>query len=434
MSNFCQGVRLTVMDHKLITLKNGLTVITVNIPSLESVTTMLAVGAGSRYESGQNNGISHFLEHMFFKGSRKYPTSEIINTLVDSVGAVNNAATDKEITYYWIKSAAKHINLASDILSSMAKESLMAEEEIEREKGVIIEEIRMYQDDPRRYIWDLYEQLQFGDQPLGWHIAGDEDTIKSLHRQDFLNYMGKFYSPKNMALVYAGRIPEDIGKIAQENFLNLPENNIEHLRQYKKVEQNKPRVSVFYKKTDQANLVLGVEAFDRYDPRRYAARLLAVILGEGMSSRLFLQVRERRGLAYSVLAAFNPYKDTGWFAAYAGLKLEKIEEGLEVIKAELLRTAMEKVSEDELKKAKEIERGRTALRSESTNFLAEYFGVNFVLDREIETFEEYFKKIDAVTAEEIQAAAKELFQIKRFNLQIIGPFKSKAQFEKLLAS
>src|SRR3989338_3255677 len=196
--------------YNISTLPNGLTLITVNMPHLNSVTTLVAVGAGSRYESKNINGISHFLEHMFFKGSRKYPTAEIIATLVDGIGAVNNAATDKEVTYYWIKSAAKHIELSSDILSSMLKESILSEDEVEKEKGVIVEELRMYRDNPTRYVWELYERLQFGDQPLGWDIGGDEKTILSLTREDFLSYMNSLYSPKNMALVYAGKLPKNI--------------------------------------------------------------------------------------------------------------------------------------------------------------------------------------------------------------------------------
>lgn len=418
--------------HNISTLKNGLTLITVNLPHLDSVTTLVSVGAGSRYETKKINGISHFLEHMFFKGSRKYPTAEQIATLIDGIGAVNNAATDKEVTYYWIKSSAKHIKLSSDILSSMIRESLLAEEEIEREKGVIIEELRMYRDTPARYVWELYERLQFGNQPLGWEIGGQEEIITKLVRENFLSYMNCLYSPKNMALVYVGKLPRDIEKVAERYFLDLSSNSLRQFKPFKKVQQTKAGVNIFYKKTDQANIVLGVEGYDRDDKRKYASRVLSTILGAGMSSRLFIQVRERRGLAYHVSANSGSYKDTGAFTAYAGLKLEKVYEGLEVIKAELERTALEKITVSELKKAKEMERGNIALRSESTNFLAEYFGTNFVLDREIETFDEYLKKIDAVTVDEIKVVARELFKSEKFNLQVIGPFKSKDKFLKIL--
>lgn len=418
--------------HNLETFNNGLTLITIPMPHLESVTTLVSVGGGSRYEDKKINGISHFLEHMFFKGSRKYPTAEIISTLVDGIGAVNNAATSKEYTFYWIKSSSRHLNTAMDILSSQLKESLMAEEEVEREKGVIVEELRMYRDNPGRYVWDLYERLQFGNQPLGWDIGGEEKTVNSLKRQDFVNYMDSLYSPKNMALVLAGNLPKDINQQAESYFGDLPKRSKREFAPYKKVKQTGPKVDLYYKKTDQTNLILGVESFDRDDPRKYATKVLATILGEGMSSRLFIQVRERRGLAYHVNASFEPYMDSGAFAVFAGLKLEKTMEGLEVIKSELGRIASADVTEDELSKAKEMFRGRLAIRGESTNFLAEYFGTNFVLDREIETFDHLQKKVESVSVKDVREVASELFKAEKYNLQVIGPFKDKKPFEGIL--
>lgn len=418
--------------HNITTLKNGLTLITINLPHLDSVTSLVAVGAGSRYEDKKINGISHFLEHMFFKGSRKYPTAEIISTLVDGIGAINNAFTYKEYTAYWIKSSAKHLELASDLLSSMIKDSLLAEEEIEREKGVIIEELRMYRDNPQRYVWELYESLQFGDQPLGWDIGGEEKTATSFQRDDFVKYIDSLYSPYNMALVYAGKLPRNIDQIALNYFADLPNRSQYKFKPFIKLIQNKPKVNIFYKKTDQANLVLGVLGFDRKDKRRYAAKLLSTILGEGMSSRLFIQVRERRGLAYHVSADHYNYLDAGAFTIYTGLKLEKIEEGLEVILSELRRATEEKIGNEELRKAKEMTRGRLAIRSESTNFLAEYFGIDFVVERKIETFEQFLKEIDMVTADEIRDVAQELFKKEKFNLQIIGPFRETDNFVKIL--
>src|SRR3990167_1863675 len=207
--------------YKISTLPNGLTLITVNMPHLNSVTTLVSVGAGSRYERKNINGISHFLEHMFFKGSRKYPTAEIISTLVDGIGAVNNAYSHKECTVYWIKSSSKHIELSSDIISSMIKESLFSEEEIEREKGVIVEELRMIRDNPTSYIGSLYEKLQFGDTPLGWDIGGEEGIVTKFKRDNLISYIDSLYSPKNMVLVYAGKLPTDILKLAEKFFLDL---------------------------------------------------------------------------------------------------------------------------------------------------------------------------------------------------------------------
>lgn len=419
--------------YQISTLKNGLTVITANLPHLDSVTTLVAVKAGSRFENQKTKGISHFLEHMFFKGSKKYPTAFEISSLIDGVGAINNAATSKEYAFYWIKSAAKHVDLAADILSSQLKESLFKEEEIEREKGVIVEELRMYQDNPGAYIWDLYENLQFGDQPLGWDIGGDEKTVNSLGRQDFITYMDSLYAPENMVLVLVGKLPKDVLKFAEKYFGNLPQRSMRGFTPFKTLKQQAPRVNLYHKQTDQVNLVLGVEGFDRGDQRKYPSRVLGIILGEGMSSRLFIQIRERRGLAYRVSAGHEAYSDTGCFVAHAGLKLEKAEEGLKVIQDELLRTVDEQVSAVELQKAKDMERGRMALRIESTNFLAEYFGVKFALDRELETFDDYLKKIDAVTVEQVQAAAKVLFKKEKFNLQIIAPLKNSQPFEKILS-
>lgn len=420
--------------YSIKTLKNGLTLITIPIPSLESVTTLVAVGAGSRYEVKKINGISHFLEHMFFKGSKKYPTAEIISTMVDSIGAINNAATSKEWTYYWIKSSSKHIELATDLISSMLKDSLLQTDEVEREKGVIIEELRMYRDNPTRYIWDLYENLQFGDQPLGWDIGGDEPTINSLKRDDFVTYVDSLYAPTNSVLVYAGKLPDNIEQIAQKYFDSLPKRNEHKPAGYIPNKQSKARVNVHFKKTDQANLILGVEGYNRHDHNRYASKVLATILGEGMSSRLFMQVRERRGLAYHVSSDSDSYIDTGMFINYAGLKLEKVYEGLKVIIEELQKISSEKVSSEELKKAKELNRGRLALRSESTNFLAEHFGTQFILDRKLESFEDYLKNIDKVTEQEVLETAKYLFDKNRFNLQVIAPIKETSKFEKILNS
>ncbi|MCL4367304.1 insulinase family protein [Patescibacteria group bacterium] len=423
---------LKLQGFKLHTLKNGLTLITVELPHLESVTTLLAVGAGSRYETKQNNGISHFLEHMFFKGSKKYPSAEIIANIVDGIGAVNNAATNKEYTYYWIKSAAQQIDTASQILSSMAKESLLDQNEIDQEKGVITEEIRMYRDIPQRYVFDLYERLQYGDQPLGWDIAGDEKIVNSFKRADFVDYVDSLYAPENMVLVLAGKLPKDVLSMVEKYYNDLPKRAQFKPPVFQKQNQQKPQINVYQKKTDQANIILGVQGFGRTDSRRHAADLLGVILGEGMSSRLFIQVRERRGLAYHVSAGHDSYLDTGSFVAFAGLKIEKVEEGIKVIREEMLKLTREKVEAAELTKAKEMLKGRIAIRSESTNFLAEYVGTNFVLDRKLETPDDYLSQIKQVTAEELLEVAQQLFKSAHFNLQVIGPF-DQTTFANLLS-
>lgn len=420
--------------HQIKTLKNGLTLITVDLPHLDSVTTMVAVGAGSRNESKKEMGIAHFFEHMFFKGSKKYPSALEISTLVDGIGAVNNAFTSKEYTGYWIKSAAKNIELSADIISAGLSEPILAEDEINREKGVIVEERRMYQDNPGRFVWDLFFDLVFRDTPLGWNVIGEEKIVNSFNRFNFLEYMQKFYSPANMALIFAGKIGNRAENLAEKYFTNMPHYEDGEPVSFKPKNQIEPLVRVLHKQTDQVHIILGGLGYNRKDPRRYIVALLASILGEGMSSRLFIQVRERRGLAYHVMADTDDFRDTGLWAIYAGLKLEKALEGVEVIKAEIDRLMSEQVSEEELQKVKEMQRGHMAIREESTNFLAQYYGLQWVIDRKIETPQEYLAKLDAVTAKDIQEVAKDLFGKNRLNLQIIGPLKDPAPFEKILNS
>ncbi len=421
------NVTLTRM-YQIHTLANGLTVITIDLPHLNSVTTLVAVGAGSRYETKENSGVAHFLEHMFFKGSKKYPTTEIIAGLVEGIGADNNASTSKEYTTYWIKAAAKHVELATDILSSQLKDSLFDPEEIEREKGVIIEELKMYHDNPMSYVWELYEQLQFGDHPLGWDVGGTAETVSNLKREDFLTYMKSLYAPKNMVLVYAGNLPKNILELAEKYFGDLSGEQTAEFLPFSEIAQLEPRVRVEQKESEQVNLILGMKGYDRYHPKRFAARLVGIILGGGMSSRLFIQIRERRGLAYHISSSHQVYKDTGFFNVFAGLKVEKTEEAITVIKEELEKLKKELVSPEELKKAKEMERGRIALRSESTNFLAEYFAVRYVLDKKVESFDDYLKNIDAVSVEDLMEVAQDIFKPENYNLQLIAPFKNTGQF------
>jgi predicted Zn-dependent peptidase len=418
--------------YKLTTLKNGLTLITVDLPYLNSVTSLVAVGAGARYENPHNFGVSHFLEHMAFKGTKKYPNAEVISTLVDSMGAINNAATGHESTVYWIKSSAKNVATSVDVLSSMMTEMLLEENEIEKEKGVIIEEIKMIRDIPARYIWKLYFDLQFKNHPLSNEISGSEESVTAMQHSHFMEYISSFYVPSNMCVAVVGKLPKNIEELVEDKFASLRSDKKIEFQRVNIPDQDAPRVNVFEKQVDQVQLVLGTAGYDRHDDKRYAARILATILGEGMSSRLFLEVREKRGLAYATAADYDYFKDTGCFVCYAGLRTSKAEEGLHVMLGELEKMKTVVVTSEELEKAKEMIRGRLALRMESTNFLAEMYGTEYVLEREIESVEEFLEKIDQVTAEDVQNVAQELFQKNRYNLQIIGPFKDEDKFAKLL--
>lgn len=415
------------------TLKNGLTLITVPLYHLDSCTTMVTVGAGKRYETPQTFGISHFLEHMFFKGSTKFPTNEIIQTLLDGVGAVNNASTGTQITDYWIKSSKDKIELCLDILSSMLSEPLHLEEDVEKEKGVIAQELKMYRDNPPRYNGELFWKMFFSTHPMGNNVDDEEKNLFKISREDIFKYMDSLYAPSNMVLILAGNLPKNIKKLVEKYFAKLPPRASFKSKTFKKTKQEKPKVGLFSKEVGEANLILGMPGYDRYNKKKYAVTLLSIILGGGMSSRLFLEIRGKRGLAYHIGASHDSFLDTGLFSVSGGFRPDKIYEGLEVILAELKRLCDEKVTPDELQKAKEMVKGRLALSKESSNFLADYFGGQFILDKKIETFEEGLAKINAVTINDLQKIAQELFQTDQFTLQVIGPFSSKNKFEGILS-
>lgn len=414
-------------------LKNGLTVLCLPMDSTKAVTIMLMVGAGSRYETKKINGISHFLEHLFFKGSKKYPSTQQIANIIDGIGGIDNAGTEKEWTNYWIKCSSEKIDIALDVLSSMVKESLLSSEEIEKEKGVIVEELNMYRDDPKTYVAVLAEELMFGDTPLGWDIGGSNETIKTFARDDFIKYMDSLYSPKNMVFVVTGNVTEKKAKELAEKYLSdLPQRGM--FTPEKKVQKNsKPSVQVQYKKTDQAALVLGYYGPSLQNEDKYSARVLSAILGGGMSSRLFIEVREQRGLAYYIDAGASSYTDNGYIGIHAGLNLEKLELGVKVILEELEKIKNMPVDASELQKAKDMIKGRMVLYYEDSRAFAENIARQQILLGKVELLDEMNKKIDGVTIEQVQALAQKVFTPKNANLAVIAPIKNAKKLEKLLS-
>jgi len=421
------------MNYQRKVLANGLRVITAPMPSLESATAMVMVGAGSRYESKQNNGISHFLEHMAFKGTEKRPTALDIMTEIDGIGGEFNAFTGKEVTGYYIKSSKNHIEICLDVISDILQNSKFDESEIEKERGVILQEINMYEDAPMRKIGDVYENLVFGDTPLGWDIVGEKEVIKAIKREDFTGYMSKLYSPDNMTVVVSGGITaEKAFDLAQKYFGQM--SKFDTLR-YDKVDlkQAKPKVFIKSKKTEQAHIALGFKTASNLTPDRYALAVLSAILGGGASSRLFHEVREKRGLAYFVRTSSEHYLDNGTLTAFAGLDPNKIKEAISVIVGEFKKAKEGKLGgENELKKAKEFLKGHMVLELEDSRSVAGFFAQQELLDKEIETINEIIKKIDGVTREELQQAAQKYFVEQGLNLAIIGDFKEKTEFESLL--
>ena len=400
--------------------------------STQTLTILVLVGIGSRYETKDINGISHFLEHMFFKGTAKRPGKSDIAHELDAVGAAYNAFTDKELTGYWVKVDARHGDLAFDVVSDIFLNSTIPAEEIEKERGVIIGEIDMYEDTPMRKIGDLFEELLYGDQPAGWDIAGRKEVIRSLTRQNFLDYLDKHYKSQNVTVAVAGHIGLDEAKAkVQKYFGGVREGQTE--KPLACVEsQSGPQVKVTYKDTDQCHLILGARAYDIFDPRRWALGLLATILGGGMSSRLFIRIRDELGLGYYIRAASALSSDHGYFEVSSGVDTKRIHEAVEAIMEELRKARRDGVTEKELQKAKDFIKGGTLISLESSDEVASFFGLQEVLTRDILTVEQKFSMMDKVTSDDVKKVAEDIFQNKNLNLAVIGPLKDKEGFEKVL--
>lgn len=419
-------------DFEKITLKNGLRVILAPLESVFSVTAIVLCGAGSRYETKQTNGISHFLEHMFFKGTKKRPTASDISHALDAIGADYNAFTGKEETAYHIKAASQHLPLLLDMLSDMVWNSKFDEGEIEKERGVIIEELNMYEDTPMRRVGEIYEQLLWGDQPLGWDIGGKKDVILKITKQDFVDYIGARYSPNNMVVSLAGNFDEkEALKLIEENFGTKAYDDVSGFTPVIE-DQTKPELKISYKKTDQAHLVVGVGGLKMGHPDRYAAALLGTILGGGMSSRLFENVREKRGLSYYIRADHESYLDTGTLSASAGVDLKRIDEAIKVILSEFDTIRKTKVSAKELKKAKEYLKGKLILSWEDSRAVAISYGGDELLEGRVRPLSEYLERLDDITSSDVLRVAEFLIDKSKLNLAIIGPFKDSERFSKIL--
>jgi len=427
------------MQIKTTTLKNGLRVVLVDTQTFPSLTMLLLVGAGSRFENQKNNGIAHFFEHMAFKGSQKYPTALQIATLLDSIGSEHNAFTSKDHTGYWIKAPTKYFETSLDILSQMILQPLLKEEEIQREKGVIIEEINMYEDQPQYKVLDLFENLLYPNHPLGYDIVGKKQTVSRFTRQTFLEYMKNLYQPSNVVLVVAGGLSQA---------RHLTQNQMSSLNYYLqtiekkfsswsdgqkalflefKDKQNLAQSLIKTKKTEQAHLVLGFRGLDNRHPERYVQAVLMTILGGGMSSRLFYEVRERRGLCYYIQSSAETFADTGYVFTRAGLttNIEKIKEAVKVILAEHEKIAAGQLEEKELEKAKEMLKGRLLLSFEDSNNLASFVGRKLMFEEKLVTPDEVIAQINQVDKEAIIRLAKKIFQPKKLNLAVIGPVSKK---------
>jgi predicted Zn-dependent peptidase len=413
-------------------LENGLRIITIPMAENPAVTVLVMVEAGAKYEAKEENGISHFLEHMVFKGTPRRPHATDISREFDGLGAESNAFTGEEYTGYYAKVGKKHLDQALDIISDMYLNPLFPEEEIVKEKGVIIEEIRMYRDRPDSQVQDALGELMYGDQPAGWTVLGPEENIRSFNRAHFTNYRNRHYVASATTVVVAGGMHE---KEVEEKVTRLFAPISTGVKQGKlEVKENQvaPQSKVVYKDTGQTHLAIGFRTFSIFDERKEAMRVLAAILGGGMSSRLFAKMRNVLGICYYVRARHTALTDHGLLTVSAGVDTSRVELGIQTILEEVQRLVTEPVSPAELQKAKDYISGHMLLNLETSDAQAEYAAHQEILKREITTPDDSIRKIQNVTAEEIQALAREFLVEKGLNLAIIGPYKDPHQFDKLL--
>ena len=404
-------------------LKNGLRIITAPMKNTKTVTVLFLVKAGSKYETKKISGLSHFLEHMFFKGTKKRPTTLDIASSLDSAGGEYNAFTGKEYAGYFAKVDYKNFDLALDVISDMLLYSKFDQNEIDKEKGVILEEMNMYYDTPMSYVGELFENLLYKDQPAGWDTLGEKDVVLNLQRKNFINYWKDHYTTKNSVICVAGNIENKkaIYKI-KKYFSELKDGEG---KDKKKVieKQEKPQFKIKYKKTDQAHLCLGVRGYDIFHQDKMVLNLLSVILGGNMSSRLFISLREKEGLAYYIRTLSNVYTDSGYLMTQAGVDNKRVERAIELILSEYKKIKEKGVSEKELKKAKDYIKGKSLLSFEASDDIASFFAGQEILAEKILTLPEKFAKIDKVSVDDIKRVAKDIFIPKKLNLAMIGPFK-----------
>lgn len=415
------------------TLPGGLRVVLLPREQVQTVTFMVLIGVGSRYETPRQNGLSHFLEHMFFKGTKLRPDKKAIAIEMDALGAEFNAFTSEEATSYYVKVAKENIEKGADVVTDILLRSLFPAKEIELERGVIIEEIRMYTDEPSHHVWHLWNRAMFGGHPLGRRIDGSEKTVSSFQRPDFLKYVREHYHTENAVVAVAGNFEvKRMEQLLSRLLADLPRGKETFP---KKAPKGGPAKMTEFEQRgtiDQTHVVVGVPGVAKSDADHEIVEVLATVLGGGMSSRLFLRVREDHGLAYSVRTSNESYTDTGFVATYGGLRSDRAAFAVRLILEEYDRAMDELVPEEELTKAKQMIRGHLVIGLEETNALALFAGAQTLLEKKVETPAEIWKKIEAVTAEDVRRVARRLLKKEKRALALLGPQKTPKEFEKML--
>lgn len=414
------------------TLPNGLRLVTAPISHVRSVSVAFFFGVGSRYEPDEIAGVSHFIEHMIFKGSRRFPSAQLISETIEGVGGLLNASTDRETTVYTARIASRYFEQAMTMLADMVRHPLFAPDEIARERKVISEEIGMYMDDPGSWVSVQANEMFWQDSPLGREIAGTRETVQHMPEVAIREYHARHYLPNNLVISVAGdTTPEEVEQIAVK-LLGDWQSQPAPVWTPCPPTAGPPRVHLEYRDTEQTNFDLLLLGLPYADPDRYALSLLNTILGDSMSSRLFLEVRERQGLAYDVGSAPIQYHDTGAFSITAGVAPEQTGDALTAILREVARIRDEPVSPEELARAKEYTRGRITLSQENTGAVSGWYGAQELELGEIRELDEELEHFDAVTRADIQRVAERMFIEQWLRLALIGPHKDARPFERLL--
>lgn len=397
------------------------------MPGRHSASVVFMFGAGSRLEDERQAGVSHFIEHLYFKGTHLRPSAKEIADAVEGVGGFINASTDKELTAYWTRVPAEHMELGVDVLFDIVSNSKLDREDIERERGVILDELRMYQDQPQDFVHNLFEELIWPGHPLGREIAGTEESVSRLTRDDVLEYANAYYRLPNLVIGAAGSFDVSSAIALITPRLALPAEPNGGVEPSTPAPLVKPRVMVRRRNTEQAHVCVGGRAMSYLDPDRYALDLLNTVLGEGMSSRLFINIREKLGLAYDVHSFTQKHRDTGYLGVYIGVEPKKAPAAVNAVIAELRHLADHEVGEEELNRAKEFTKGRLRLELETTNGVAFWLTYQQLLLGEIRTVEEEVALVDAVTASDVRRIASELLS-RPLQMAVIGPFPRDSEF------
>jgi predicted Zn-dependent peptidase len=401
------------------------------MPERLSASVVFMFGGGSRLEDERLAGVSHFIEHLLFKGTRRRPTSKEIADAIEGVGGFINASTDKELTAYWTRVPAEHLELGLDVLSDIVSNSKLTPEDVEKERMVILEELKMYQDQPQDYVLNLLEEVIWPGHPLGRDIAGTEESVARLTRDDILEYADSHYRLPNLVIGAAGAIDERETLAAVSSRLTLPADANGLMTPEAPLPLTEPHVVLRRRRTEQAHICLGVRAPGYLHPDRYALDLLNTVLGEGMSSRLFLNIRERLGLAYDVHSFTQKHRDTGHLGVYLGVDPRKAIEAIRAVIAEMNRLSEQDLTDEELVRAKEFTKGRLRLDLETTNGVAFWLTYQELLLGEIRSIEDELKVVDAITAADVRRVAGSVLR-EPMQMAVIGPFTKESGFRSAI--